>query len=133
MAMKQAVEYLRGLRYKLHMFGIPADEPVFIYGDNQSVLVIASEPESTLKKKNQSIAFHFICKGCTTDEWRTKYIQISLNVSDLMKERSLRGETMALCQDSASPHLVWQNNQHWGADGNGVGHGRLVPFLLVAT
>ena len=36
MAMKQAVKYLNGLRYKLRMFGIPVDEPVFIYGDNQS-------------------------------------------------------------------------------------------------
>ena len=34
MAMKQAAEYLRGLYYKLRMFGITVDEPVFIYGDN---------------------------------------------------------------------------------------------------
>ena len=44
MAMQQAAEYSRGLRYKLLMFGIPVDEPVFIYGDNRSVLVNASAP-----------------------------------------------------------------------------------------
>ena len=38
MAMKQATEYVRGLRYKLLMFDIPVDGPVFIFGDNQSVL-----------------------------------------------------------------------------------------------
>ena len=41
MEVKQAAEYLRGLHYKLRMFDIPVDEPVFIYGDNQSVLVNA--------------------------------------------------------------------------------------------
>ena len=33
-AMKQCCEYLRGLRYKLRMIGIPCDEPSHIYGDN---------------------------------------------------------------------------------------------------
>ena len=56
MAMKQATEYVRGLRYKLRMFGIPVDGPAFIFGDNQSVLCNTSMPESALKKKAQSIA-----------------------------------------------------------------------------
>ena len=40
---------------------------------------------------------------------------------------------MSLCQDAASPHLVWQQNRPCGADGDGVGHWCLIPFLLVAT
>ena len=61
-AMKQAREYLRGLRYKFRMFGIPVCGPAFIYGDNQSVLANTTRPESTLKKKSQSIAYHFLLK-----------------------------------------------------------------------
>ena len=34
-AMKQATEYVCGLRYKLRMMGMMVDEPVFVYGDNQ--------------------------------------------------------------------------------------------------
>ena len=83
-AMKQATEYVRGLRYKLRMFGIPVNEPSFVYGDNQSVLCNTSLPQSTLKKKSQSIAFHFVREGCARDEWRTTYIQTDLNVADLM-------------------------------------------------
>ena len=88
MAMKQAAEYLLGLCYNLRMFGIPVDDPVFIYGDNQSVIVNASAPESTLKKKSQSITFYFIRECCATYEWCMTYIHTSLNVSDLMKNRS---------------------------------------------
>ena len=73
------------------MFGIPVDEPAFIYGDNQSVLINASSPESTLKKKSQSVAYHFVREGCASDEWRKAYIHTLLNVSDLMT-KALSGE-----------------------------------------
>ena len=86
MAMEQVIEYLRVIRYTLRMFGIPVDEPAFIYGENQLVLINASAPESTLKKKSQSLAYHFIREGCTSDEWSTTYIHTLLNVSDLMTE-----------------------------------------------
>ena len=48
--MKQATEYVRGLRYKLGMMGIPVDEPTFLYGNNQLVLANTTTPESTLRK-----------------------------------------------------------------------------------
>ena len=51
MAMKQAVNYIRGFRYKLRMFGILVEEPSYMYGDNHSVLAGSTRPESTLKKK----------------------------------------------------------------------------------
>ena len=57
-AMKQYCEYLRGLRYKLRMMGIPVSNPCFIYGDNQSVLWNTTVPESTLKNKTASVAYH---------------------------------------------------------------------------
>ena len=84
MAMKQVTEYLRGLRYKLRMFGIPVDEPAYVYGDNQSVLCNTSLPQSTLKKKCLAIAFHFVREGCARDEWRTTYINTHFNLADLM-------------------------------------------------
>ena len=59
--MKTAVEVNHGLWYKLHMMGIPIEEPTYIYGDNMSVLYNMSKPESTLKKKSNSIAYHFHC------------------------------------------------------------------------
>ena len=48
-AMKQGCEYLRGLRYKLRMC-IPVETPVYVYGDNQSMLANMLIPDSALKK-----------------------------------------------------------------------------------
>jgi hypothetical protein len=83
-AMKQATEYIRGLRYKLRMMGITVDEPAFVFGDNQSVLANTTAPGSTLKKKSNAIAYHFVREGCARDEWRTAYINTDENVADLL-------------------------------------------------
>ena len=66
-AMKHATEYVRGLRYKLRMMGIPCSEPTYVYGDNQSVLANTTVPDSQLKKKSNSIAYHFVREGCARD------------------------------------------------------------------
>ena len=66
-AMKQAGEYVRGMRYKLCMMGIPVDEPSFVFSDNQSVLDNTANPGSTIKNKSQLICFNFIREGCARD------------------------------------------------------------------
>ena len=83
-AMKTCCEYVRGLRYKLRMMGIPVDFPAYIFGDNQSVLSNSSKPFSVLKKKSSSIAYHFVREGVAKDEWRVTYISTHDNVADLL-------------------------------------------------
>ena len=82
--MEHATEYLRVISYKIWMFGIPVDEPAFVHGENHLVLPNTNLPQSTLKKKSQSIALHFVRDGCAADEWRIAYINTALNVENLM-------------------------------------------------
>jgi hypothetical protein len=93
-AMKQCCEYLRGLRYKLRMMGIPVSDPCCISGDNQSVLANTTEPGSTLKKKSQSIAFYFVREGVANDEWRTSYVSTHENEADLLTKLLPSGENL---------------------------------------
>ena len=91
-AMKQLCEYIRGLRYKLRMMGIPVLGPTYIHGDNQSVLANTTIPESTIKKKGQSIAYHFVREGVARDEWRTSYVNTNENEADLLTKLLPSGE-----------------------------------------
>ena len=91
MAMKACCEYLRGFRYRLQMMGIPCEGPAYIYGDNQSVLCNTTLPDSTLKKKSQSIAYHLVREGVARDEWRTAYVSTNDNEADLLT-KTLSGE-----------------------------------------
>lgn len=57
-AARIAVEMIEGLRYKLRMFGVPIEGPTNMFCDNQSVVINATKPESTLKKKHCAVAYH---------------------------------------------------------------------------
>ena len=72
--MKQCPEYLRGLRYKLRMMGIPVLGPTYVSRDNQYVLANSSVSKSQLRNKSHSIAYHFVREGVAHDEWRTAYV-----------------------------------------------------------
>ena len=72
--------------------GIPAEGPTCIYGDNQSVLANTTIPDSTLKKKSQSIAYHFVHEGVARDEWRTSYVNTHDNEADLLTKQLPHGE-----------------------------------------
>ena len=57
-AMKIVMNTLRGIKYNLRMMGVPISGPSYIYGYNISVIHNAQHPESTLKKKSNSIFYH---------------------------------------------------------------------------
>ena len=92
-AIKHCTEYIRGLRFRLRMMGIPCEDPAFVYGDNKSVLCNATIPYSTLNKKSNSIAFHFVREGSAMDEWRTGYINTELNPAELLSKPVKNGES----------------------------------------
>ena len=74
------------------MMGIPVVSPCYIEGDNQSVLANTTVPDSTLKKKSQSIAYHFVHEGVAWDEWRTSYVNTHENEADLLTKQLPSGE-----------------------------------------
>ncbi len=53
-----AVELIENLHYKLRMFGVPIDGLANVYCDNNSVCSNSTKPESTLKMKHNTIAYH---------------------------------------------------------------------------
>ena len=59
MAMKTGIELVEGLRFKLRMMGVPLDGATCVIADNMSAGHNCTRPESVLKKKSCSFAFHF--------------------------------------------------------------------------
>jgi hypothetical protein len=54
-AMKNAIELIESLRYKLRMFGIPVEGSTNVFCDNEAVCKNTTKPESVLSKKHHSI------------------------------------------------------------------------------
>ena len=106
-AMKQCCEYLQALRYKLRMMGIPCKGLAYIYGENQSVLANATISDSTLKKKSQSIAYHFVREGLARDECRTAYINTHENEAELLTKLLPNGEKRKGFMQNILHHIIW--------------------------
>mmetsp|Transcript_37601 Transcript_37601/g.53010 ORF Transcript_37601/g.53010 Transcript_37601/m.53010 type:complete len:1380 (-) Transcript_37601:246-4385(-) len=82
-ALKHGMEYIRGLRYKLRMMGVPLSGPAYVYGDNMSVIQNTSRPESTLKKKSHSVCYHAVRESVAMGEIVTAHVRSEENVADL--------------------------------------------------
>jgi hypothetical protein len=82
-AMRTGIEAGRALRYKLRMMGIPIEEPMYCFGDNLSVIHNTQKPESTLKKKSNSICYHFCCESVAMGETMMAHIRSENNPADI--------------------------------------------------
>jgi Reverse transcriptase (RNA-dependent DNA polymerase) len=78
MALKAGVELIKGLRYKLRMLGI------HVRVDNMSVVSNSTAPESTLKKKSNAIAYHFVRESVAADIIRITYESSKTNKADVL-------------------------------------------------
>ncbi len=83
-AMKHGIKTLRGLRYKIHMMGIPLSGPTYVYVDNKSQVTNSSRPESTLKKKCNSICYHAIRESVAMGETLLTHIRTGENLADFL-------------------------------------------------
>ena len=82
-AMGTAVEMIEALRYKLRMLCIPVRGPANVYCDNESVTKNTTIPESTLKKKHNSIAYHRCRKALSAGTVRIAKQGTEKNLADL--------------------------------------------------
>ena len=82
-AIKNAVELTEALRYKLRMFGAPIDGATNVFCDNEAVYKNTSLPESTLKKKHHSIAYHRCREAVAAGTVRVAKEGTKTNLADL--------------------------------------------------
>ena len=81
--MKNAVELIKGLRYRLRMFGVPLEGPASIYCDNEAVFKNMSTPTSVLSKKMHAISYHFCREAVASGVCRVAKEDTNTNLSDL--------------------------------------------------
>ena len=82
-AMKNAIELIEALRYKLRMFGVPIEGPTNVFCDNEAVYKNTSLPESTLKKKHHAIAYHRCREAVAAGTVRIAKEGTKTNLADL--------------------------------------------------
>jgi len=66
------------------MFGVPIDGPTNVYCDNDSVCSNSTKPESTLKKKHNSICYHRVREAVAAKIIRIAHIPTGQNLADML-------------------------------------------------
>ena len=82
-ALKQATELVEGLMHKLRVFGVPIRGEARVFCDNESVVKSSSRPESSLKKKHCSVAYHKVREAIAAGKLLVYYESTSSNIADL--------------------------------------------------
>lgn len=65
------------------MMGVPVNGPTYVFGDNMSVVTNSSKPESTLKKKSNSVCYHAVREAVAMGEALVAHIPTRQNLADL--------------------------------------------------
>ena len=89
-ALKQCIEDVEHLRFKLRIFGIPIHDdgkPTHILCDNNSVVTNTSNVESSLNKKHASIAYHFSRWNVAAGVCQIAWVPTGENIADAMTKR----------------------------------------------
>ena len=98
MALKAVMEIICGLRYKVRMMGIPIDELTHVMVDNMSMVTNTTRPESTLKKKSNSITYNFIRESAVAKEIKIQHVRTKENTSDMLSKSQSGPERKQLPQ-----------------------------------
>lgn len=83
-AMKTAIEMVEGLRYKLRMMGVGIEGETNVFCDNESVVKNSSNPESTLKKRHNAIAYHRVREAIAAGTVRVAKEPGETNLADVL-------------------------------------------------
>jgi hypothetical protein len=89
---------VKGLRYKLRMMGVPLDGHAHLRVDNNSVVCNTLIPESTLKKKCNSISYHYVREEIAAGIARVAYEPIHSNKADMLTKLQSGVERQRIAQ-----------------------------------
>jgi len=97
-ALRIAVELIEALRYKLRMMGVPIAGPCNVFCDNEAAVKNSSIPESTLKRKHNSIAYHKVRESAAAGIVKVGYIHSSNNLADMLTKPLTRAKIHEFCE-----------------------------------
>ena len=82
--MRHGFETLCGLRYKLHMMGVPINSPTYIFEDNMSVIFNTYRTEYQLGEKSNSICYHAVREAVAMVKCMTTHTPTLMSFADLL-------------------------------------------------
>ena len=102
-AARQATEQVMDLRYTLRMLGARLEGPTYMFGDNLSVIVSSTIPQSSLKRRHNALSYHRVREAIASGVIRFFHIDGKSNPADVLTKHLSNHVRYPLIQ----PFLFW--------------------------
>ncbi|MGH7955097.1 MAG: Ty1/Copia family ribonuclease HI, partial [Gloeomargaritales cyanobacterium] len=83
-AARVATDQIVDLRYTLRMLGVPIDGSSWLFGDNFSVVVSSTVPQSSLKKRHNALSYHRVREAIADKILTFRHIPSVENPADIL-------------------------------------------------
>ena len=88
--------------------GVPLDGPANVMADNMSVVKNTSIPESVLRKKSNSIAYHYVRERAASGSILVRHERTDSNIADILTKiqpHSVRERLLRLLCTNTDRHI----------------------------
>jgi hypothetical protein len=108
---RAALDEALAIRYELRMLGAPLDGPIWMFGDNKSMIDSAAEPAGRLTKRHLILSWHRLREKAAMGIVHFLHIGSNENIADCLTKHLAHAPMWALIKE----HLFYRYN-----DGNEV-------------
>ena len=105
-AARVATEQIIDLRLTLRYLGVPLNDKVYMFGDNESVVTSGSFPQSKLNKRHTALSFHRVREAVASKMLSFIHIPGKINPADILSKHWSNHKVWAILQ----PLLFWEGN-----------------------
>ena len=83
-ACRTATEQVIEIRYYLRMLGVPIDTPTYMFGDNMSVVMNVTMPQSLISKRHNILSYHRVREAVAAGIIAVFHIDGNSNPADVL-------------------------------------------------
>jgi len=80
---RTAIQQTKDIRTSLRYLGVPITEPMYMFGDNKSMITNGSVPHSKLGKRHPALAYHKVRQAVASGMVILTHVEGELNVADI--------------------------------------------------
>jgi hypothetical protein len=125
-----AVDQIVDLRYTLQMLGVPLTGPLWMFGDNLSVVNSATMPSGKLQKHQNILNYHCVCEAQAAGFVNFVHIDGKQNPADILTKPTSSREWYEVMK----PLIFWQvrmeSSVAIGLRGVAMGHPALPNYSI---
>jgi hypothetical protein len=102
---RAALDESIAIRYELRMLGVPLDGPIWMFGDNKSMIGSLAEPSGQLTKRHLILSWHWLREKAAMGVVYYLHISSKENLADCLTKHLTHAPLWALVKDHLFHHF----------------------------